>query len=583
MSDIVTLNGYKIKDEKAVRSYESIAQMKADRKLKEGYHVKTKGYYEANDGGHGEYVIVDDDTLVSDGGSIHVLTNGLRAKLIIKDGIINIHQFGAKGNGINDDYDAIINVLNYIKSNETKTEIKSYLTLNFLPKTYYLGNVVEYDEYIDNLKINGNGAVITGNGFKFGTKIGLKVNIDNLNFKNVDVCYNFDYIDRNFQTLIFTNSIFKGCNNIFKINRRSCMVKFENCKFIGMNKAMILNNVDKVEISNCWFQTSGNTVDDYSSVIEQTGDDEGWIDVHNSFFIPQLKGNYISWFKINKKLTFHENRASGELPNQIALVYTSSDMDTPDISHQRYVINIHDNPILDTNKICILNGIPHMLNISNNAGYHVVSNKLIIWDPTLTEEEQNNKLQAKISNFNIKFSGNSFGQFNKNTGDINLPSSVMPIIPDNLLSFVQRKYRSVNNQVQNRIISKTMNNEMLTELKVQLYDISSYAKKMHTGFNFLFAYNGYISGSPNASYMLDIISLNHDNSISKLKIDVKTIVGNRISSEDYSVTFEDGSTTVDTTVTPNPIIVIKSLTNRNLAYAQFSELQLEDILSLGQL
>lgn len=97
MSDIVTLNGYKIKDEKAIRSYESIAQMKADTKLKEGYHVKTKGYYEANDGGHGEYVIVDDDTLVDDGGSIHVLTNGLRAKLII-DNEIDFKQLGAISN-----------------------------------------------------------------------------------------------------------------------------------------------------------------------------------------------------------------------------------------------------------------------------------------------------------------------------------------------------------------------------------------------------------------------------------------------------------------------------------------------------
>ncbi len=113
MSDIVTLNGYKIKDEKAIRSYETVAEMKADTKLKEGYHVKTKGYYEANDGGHGEYIIVDDETLVDDGGSIHVLTNGLRAKLIIGE-IVNIKQFGVKGNGIDNDTINLNKAINYL-------------------------------------------------------------------------------------------------------------------------------------------------------------------------------------------------------------------------------------------------------------------------------------------------------------------------------------------------------------------------------------------------------------------------------------------------------------------------------------
>ena len=117
MSDIVTLNGYKIKDEKAVRSYETVAEMKADTKLKEGYHIKTKGYYQANDGGHGEYVIVDDDTLVEDGGSIHVLTNGLRSKLIIENDTINVKQFGAKGDGITDNATNFTNALEFIKNN----------------------------------------------------------------------------------------------------------------------------------------------------------------------------------------------------------------------------------------------------------------------------------------------------------------------------------------------------------------------------------------------------------------------------------------------------------------------------------
>lgn len=115
MSEISKLNGYDLKDKKAVRSYDSVALMKADTTIKEGQHVKTKGYYSANDGGHGEYVIVDDDTLVDDGGSIHVLTNGLRAKLIIDD-VINVKQFGAKGNGTDDDTTYFKNLFNTLQN-----------------------------------------------------------------------------------------------------------------------------------------------------------------------------------------------------------------------------------------------------------------------------------------------------------------------------------------------------------------------------------------------------------------------------------------------------------------------------------
>lgn len=106
------LNGYLVKDSRAIHTYDSIASMKADTKLKEGYHVKTKGYYESNDGGFGEYVIVDDNTLIDDGGSIHVLENGLRAVLIIENQEMNIKQFGVKGDGVTDETSILQNCIN---------------------------------------------------------------------------------------------------------------------------------------------------------------------------------------------------------------------------------------------------------------------------------------------------------------------------------------------------------------------------------------------------------------------------------------------------------------------------------------
>lgn len=78
--------------------YMNVANMKADIKLTVGDMAITLGYYAANDGGGAEYQIVNDNTLIDDGGSIHDLNNGLKAKLIIKDNIINIKQFGALQN-----------------------------------------------------------------------------------------------------------------------------------------------------------------------------------------------------------------------------------------------------------------------------------------------------------------------------------------------------------------------------------------------------------------------------------------------------------------------------------------------------
>lgn len=76
--------------------YNTVADMKSDKSLKQGDMAVTLGYYSINDGGGSEYIIVDDNTLVDDGGSIHKLVNGLRAELVISNDTINIKQLGAK-------------------------------------------------------------------------------------------------------------------------------------------------------------------------------------------------------------------------------------------------------------------------------------------------------------------------------------------------------------------------------------------------------------------------------------------------------------------------------------------------------
>lgn len=67
----------------------------------------TTGYYSANDGGASIYTIRAKDVAdVDDGGSIIFLDNGNVAELIT-DGIVNVKQFGAYGDGTHDDTNAI--------------------------------------------------------------------------------------------------------------------------------------------------------------------------------------------------------------------------------------------------------------------------------------------------------------------------------------------------------------------------------------------------------------------------------------------------------------------------------------------
>ncbi len=78
--------------------YNSVETMKADRKLKAGMTACTLGYYSPNDGGAGTYIIrAKADGDVDDGGSLHELTSGLVAELVVNDWV-NTLQLGLDKN-----------------------------------------------------------------------------------------------------------------------------------------------------------------------------------------------------------------------------------------------------------------------------------------------------------------------------------------------------------------------------------------------------------------------------------------------------------------------------------------------------
>ena len=161
MAEVSTLNGYKIKDKKAIRYYDTVADMIADTTLKSGMHCKTKGYYLINDGGASEYHItsVESETEYQE-----ALNNNLYANLIVKDYIIP-EMFGAKGDGVTDDTLSIQNAID--KANYYKAPI------HFFNKTYLISNI----------KITHRQSIVYGNNATLKS-------IDNNNNDNLFELYN---------------------------------------------------------------------------------------------------------------------------------------------------------------------------------------------------------------------------------------------------------------------------------------------------------------------------------------------------------------------------------------------------------
>ena len=164
--------------------YNNVADMKADTSLKAGDMAITLGYYEPSDGGNCEYQIVSGD-YTDNGGSYHELANGLFAELIIKDEI-NVKQFGAYGNGMADDTNSFIEILNSnyktILIPSGTYMISSTLTIigkniigekdTILKAKTVIENLVNIQKhsYIDNVKFDGNFLAeqcILGNDFEY--------------------------------------------------------------------------------------------------------------------------------------------------------------------------------------------------------------------------------------------------------------------------------------------------------------------------------------------------------------------------------------------------------------------------------
>lgn len=259
--EVSILNGYKIKDKKAIRFYDTVQDMKEDDTLKEGMHVKTSGYTTIHDGGAEEYKITN-EVLTPDNDSIIALSNNLFAKKIVNKFYKIYENQTFKNRTFNNEYIFLdkCNIDHCIFTNCTITgectNISDY------------GIILEDNCVVYNLKVNNYNKTVTNNGLLLRGK---NIKVENSKFDsfyNAIICSGRNL---SINHCSFTDSDIEEthtCN--IKVTKTPTAVQtetsypypedinIENCNFAYCTD----NNIDlftggkDIRISNCLFDNS---------------------------------------------------------------------------------------------------------------------------------------------------------------------------------------------------------------------------------------------------------------------------------------------------------------------------------------
>lgn len=191
--------------------YANVAAMKADKLLLSGMIARTIGYHSPNDAGQGIYWIRDFSADVDDGGSAHILKNGLVAELIT-DGRINVKQFGAVGDGIADDTQALQNAVDYSYNHN--------FPMIFIPSGIY--------KITTTIKLGGS--------FQKPCIIGEN---------SLSTFLKYDTLVEDTPAILLTGG--SGCN---------CKAFLKNVTFIGNKgtRAVQIQETNNFTVENCWFR-----------------------------------------------------------------------------------------------------------------------------------------------------------------------------------------------------------------------------------------------------------------------------------------------------------------------------------------
>lgn len=197
--------------------YNTVADMKADTKLKAGDMAITLGYYEINDGGAAKY------NIISDSGYSNLyyeeLNNGLLAALLLVD-CINIEQLGAIEN--TDITNIIINNCNLFKKIILNKDYKITDRIN-------INSELIIDGTNHTIYLETNSLVFSNTGY---------LTIMNVTFNGQNTYFPSSIIS-NSEELIITNCNFNNFQNLNTTNRKSLILNSK--KIIAINNTF--NNI----------------------------------------------------------------------------------------------------------------------------------------------------------------------------------------------------------------------------------------------------------------------------------------------------------------------------------------------------
>ena len=239
--------------------------------LREGDICETLGYYTPGDGGAARYRITYNPSAIDDGKMVHDLmySSTLKAEIIL-DNIINVHQLGAKGDGVTDDTDAIQTAINNSDARTVKFNNN---------KSYVIRNTININK--SNTIIEGDGGILYPH-FVDGIYIGSET-IDNTNF-----IHNIRIHDLNFDCSKATSAVV--IDNSYKVdivgsmmtNITSKGIRMNNSEFINIDKCYFLANEDGSMIV-----IDGTKIDTALSLSSRT------VNITNCIFKDFYKGIYI--------------------------------------------------------------------------------------------------------------------------------------------------------------------------------------------------------------------------------------------------------------------------------------------------